>query len=101
MPGPPPVARAAAPPVAVRRPRVGCVRLTYTIEESLKFLQIMEEVLPLGPDEWEHVASLLSTTYPDRSVASLRRKYHDLHRVRVPTGGPHCPGDVNKMKRIK
>ena len=61
----------------------------------------MEEVLPIGPDEWEQVTNLHSTTYPGRTSVSIRRKYHDLHRIKVPMGDLDCMDDVRRGKNIK
>lgn len=58
-PCPPPDVRATVPLAVVCPPHARRVRLNYTIKEKLNFLQIMEEVLPIGPDECEHVASRL------------------------------------------
>ena len=67
----------------------------------MNFLRIMEEVIPIGPDDWEQMTTLQSTTYPGRTSVSIRRKYHDLHRVKVPAGDPDCPDDVRMVKRVK
>ena len=32
---------------------------------------------------------------------SIQRKYHDLHRIKVPTGDPNCLEDVWRAKRVK
>ena len=101
LPGLPPAARAVASPDTVHPPAMVRVRQNNTIEEKLNFLRIIEEVLPIGPDEWEQVKTLHSTNYPGRTSVSIRCKYHDLHRVKVLTGDPDCLDDVRMTKCIK
>ena len=74
------------PPATVRPPTMVCVRQNYTTEERLNFLRIMEEILTIDPDEWRQVTDLYSTTYSGRTTVSIRRKYHDLHHTKLPTG---------------
>jgi len=76
-------------------------RSNYTAEEIQHFLAIMEEVLPIGPDEWDRVLVEHSNLFPNRDVESLRRKYHTLHRKKIPTGDPSMPLEVKMAKRIK
>ena len=73
----------------------------YFVVELLNFLGIMERVLPIGPDEWAKVLDEHSTSYPGRDVESLRRKYTNLHRKKVPTGDPNCPPEIALAKKVK
>ena len=70
-------------------------------EESLHFLGIMEEVLPIGPDEWQLVLDQHSAVFPGRTVNSMRRKHATLHRKQMPTGDPLMPPEVRAAKRVK
>ena len=70
------------------------VHQNCTIEERLNFLRIMEEIFHIGPDEGDQVTTLHSTTYLRRTTVLIRRKYHDLHRTKVPTGDLECPDNV-------
>ena len=67
----------------------------------MHLLNVMFEVLPICPDEWDEVLSRHTMQFPNRSVDSIRRKYQELHRKDVPTGDPHCPADVRLAKRVK
>ena len=66
-------------------------------------LTSIEQVLPIGPDEWERVADNHGSEFPNanREAQSLRRKFQALYNVRIPTGDPQCPAHVRKAKRIK
>lgn len=75
--------------------------MNYTIEECIHFLDLMEESLPIGPEEWEKLVSDRSSVYAGRTVNSLRRKYKILHRKPIPTGDPTIPSEVKQAKRVK
>ena len=76
-------------------------RTNYTKIEIKALLNILEDVLPIGPDQWNEVVETHSLNYPGRDVVSIRRKYSKLHRIQIPTGDPHCPPEVKQAKRIK
>ena len=75
----------------------------YSVEEVLHFLNLMEEILPIGSQEWDQLLQLHLVDFPTtgRTVDSLRRKYASLHRKKIPTGDPECPVEVKKAKRVK
>ena len=73
----------------------------FTQEELVNLFSIMEQVVPIGPDEWESVLADHSIVYPGRDVDSIRRKFHSLHRKKVPTGDPNMPIEVKMAKRVK
>jgi hypothetical protein len=66
-------------------------------------LYSIEDVLRLGPEEWEEVAETHATYYPSqmRDTVSLRRKFQSLYNSRIPTGDPSCPAHVQKAKRLR
>ena len=65
------------PPVpAGRRPRGN----KYRRDELMYLLNIMLNVLPIGPTEWEEVLDQHCVSFPERDVESLRRKYTTLHK---------------------
>ena len=74
---------------------------TYHMAERIHFLNIMLEVLPIGPEQWAEVTSRHAETYAGREVESLRRKYTELHRKNIPSGDPNIPEDIRLAKRIK
>jgi hypothetical protein len=66
-------------------------------------LDAIEQILPMGPDEWDRVADMHITAYPDanRDGLSLRRKFAALYSVLMQTGDPHCPPHVRRAKRLR
>ena len=68
-------------------------------------LEVLEEHLLLGRDEWEYVARLHEKRYPgqNRNVDSLRRNVSALYRKSAPTGDHTIPSDVlgaNKIRQL-
>ena len=65
-------------------------------------LDFIEEVLPIGGTEWDRILEMHEERFPDhnRTLTSIKRKYQDLHRKRVPTGDPKCPPLVKRAKHI-
>jgi hypothetical protein len=86
-------------PFANMPPRHG--NRNFTMSESMNMLRIMNNILPIGGDDWLAVLAEHSLDFPGREVDSLRRKFSILHRKKVPTGDPRCPLDVKLAKRIK
>jgi hypothetical protein len=74
----------------------------FTIAEIDSLLEIIEEVLPIGPNDWDRVTERHITFYPGlgRTRESLRRKFASLYNHKKPTGDPTCPVYVRNAKRI-
>jgi len=75
----------------------------FSSEELDSLLELIEEVLPISATQWESVADLHRTRYPDaaRTVDSIRRKFKQLHNKKIPTGNPICPPAVRWAKRLR
>eukprot|EP00536_Pseudo-nitzschia_multiseries_P000041 jgi/Psemu1/144/gm1.144_g len=75
----------------------------YTKAEVMNMLNCMRKFLPIGPDQWEHVAQLHAENYPhsERNVDSIRRKYQKLHWKSIPTGDLNIADDIALAKEIK
>ena len=75
---------------------------TYSTEEVDHLLQSLREHLPIGPEEWDLVASEHVKTWGQngRDTTSLRRKFNQLVKQKMATGDPHCPPHVREAKRI-
>ena len=66
-------------------------------------LDLLDEALPLCAAEWDAVVRDHQLRYPGagRTVDSLKRKFSNLHRKKMPTGDPLMPADVRKAKHIR
>jgi hypothetical protein len=74
----------------------------FSVAEIDCLLEIIEDVLPIGPDDWDIVTERHVSFYPGlgRSRDSLRRKFSSLYNHKKPTGDPTCPAYVRNAKRI-
>jgi len=77
----------------------------YKIAKINRLLTFVEEHLPLGKNEWEHVATdyNLGRTrgWVERDLDSLRRQFKALYSLRKPTGTAEMPPHVLKSKELK
>jgi hypothetical protein len=74
----------------------------FTIAEIDCLLEIINDVLPIGPDDWDIVTERHVSFYPGlgRCCESLRRKFSSLYNHKKPTGDPTCPAYVHDAKNF-
>lgn len=74
----------------------------FTDAEIDSLLDVVEEILPIGPNDWDRVAERHCTYYPGlgRTRESLKRKFASLYNHKKPTGDPTCPAVVRRAKRV-
>ncbi|KAG2903432.1 hypothetical protein PC114_g12280 [Phytophthora cactorum] len=75
-----------------RMPKTKTKGTNFTTSEVIRLLNIVEEVLPFGSEQWQNVASRFNTNIPsgwtERDDESLKRKFQKLVRVPNPSGMP-------------
>ena len=66
-------------------------------------IDTLEEHLPISNIEWERIEHLHKCNFPgeDRTKESLKRKFQDLYRTKIPTGDPHIPPHIKRAKKIQ
>ena len=87
-----------------KAPASGRVRgKNWSEEEQLHLMEVLQEIKPINPDEWERVKSQHDIAFPgfNCTIATLQRVYSDLARVVEPTGDPNIPRPVKKAKEIR
>ena len=62
---------------------------------------MMEEIIPIGMDEWEKVVELYLVEFLVCNVDSLRQKYKLIHEKKVLTGNLNMPEEVCLAKKVK
>ena len=74
---------------------------TYSSEELHKFLDIIEDILPISATAWECIAESHLLRYLNMGwmVDGLKQKFKELHNKKVSTGDLLCPPDVARAKR--
>ena len=70
-------------------------------EEEEVLLDIMEDILPINPTEWETVLLNHQQSFPRRTLASIQRRFNELVRTTEPTGDPNIPRSVRRAKTIR
>ncbi|KAI9994453.1 hypothetical protein PInf_011083 [Phytophthora infestans] len=73
--------------------------------EISRLLNLIEDILPLGTDEWEKLAGFYNGSrmcgWPEREFDSLRRKCKVLYSTRKPIGTSEMPPHVKLAKELK
>jgi hypothetical protein len=74
----------------------------FTVTEMEHLLETVEDVIPIGNPDWERIWQEHSARYPtkERTAESLKRKFQELARKKIPTGDPNCPPYIRDAKRI-
>ena len=74
----------------------------FRADELNDFLNLVENVLPISVQDWQHIADVHLENYrrEARTAESLRRKFQEISCRTGPTGYPRCPDYVIKAKRI-
>ncbi|KAG1684205.1 hypothetical protein DVH05_011786 [Phytophthora capsici] len=77
----------------------------YKLSEVDRLLQLVEEYLPLGKDEWERLTNDYNATRPrtwnERDTDSIRRKFKAMYGARKPSGKGNIPAHIERAKEIK
>ena len=96
-------AASAAAPKATGKKKGGGGAMRFTGKEHQVFLDAMEEVLPLGHEDWLDVLNKFNSQVDEdrhRDKAALQQKWNLLIGSKKPTGDPNCPWHIKKAKRI-
>ena len=74
----------------------------FTTQEIESLLDVIEEIIPIGNPDWEKVWDKHMVCYPkkERTPKSLRCKFQDLAKSKMPTGDPNCPPHICSAKCI-
>lgn len=94
------------PPSASRKKKGGRSGApNYSIEDIEAMLDAVEDVEPLGANQWAIVEQQFNewstaNERPYRDMDSLKLKFDKLASVKKPTGDPSCPANVRRAKRI-
>jgi hypothetical protein len=65
-------------------------------------LNLIEASLPRGPDEWERVVVLFNGRHnTDWCIDRIKGKWHQMLKVRKPTGDPTLPPYIKRAKQLR
>jgi hypothetical protein len=74
----------------------------FSESEVACLLEIIEEILPIGWNEWDRVTECHCLNNPEYSWTSksLKHKFPALYNHKKPTGDPTCPPYMQNAKQI-
>jgi hypothetical protein len=82
--------------------QIGTIRSRFADNELQMLLDLLDDLLPIGPDEWQEVCDQHNRNAGCiRDVQSIRRKFNKLVKEKIRTGDPDCPPLIRQAKRIQ
>jgi hypothetical protein len=75
----------------------------FPVDELMVMLDCIEDILPIGMNEWEMVERRHNQVYQGwqvRNKESLKRKFRTLFIAKIPTGDPNCPPKIRRAKDL-
>jgi hypothetical protein len=75
----------------------------YKNEELDYFLDLLEEILPNSPNEWEFLLKKYNAEFTGyhRSYSNLRKKYNYMAKELIATTDPNIPKPILQAKLVK
>ncbi len=74
----------------------------FALSEIESLLKVVEAIIPIGNPDWDKLLNKHASCYPtkDCTAESLKRKFQELVRTKIPTGDPNMPPHIRKAKHI-
>ena len=92
--------KAKAPAAKKNKNKVDDKTQNYTQTETMGFLCLMEEIKPIGSEEWDLLVRRQAEAFlPGCDINYIRRKYASCHQKSHPTGAPYCPEEVRRLAK--
>ncbi len=63
---------------------------------------MVKAIIPIGNPNWDKILNKHASCYPkkDCTAKSLKHKFQELARTKIPTGDPNMPPHIRKAKHI-
>ncbi len=76
--------------------------LKFALSEIEILLEVVEVIIPIGNPNWDKILNKHASCYPtkDCTAESLKRKFKELARTKIPTGDPNMPPHICKANHI-
>ena len=73
----------------------------FTTNELESLAESIEEFVPISSTKWERVWNEHISIFPhrNRTAESLKHKFQEMARAKIPTGDPECPRHIRIAKR--
>ncbi len=74
----------------------------FALSKIDSLLKVIKAIIPIGNSDWDKILNDHASRYPtkDCTAKSLKRKFQELARAKIPTGDPNMPPHICKTKHI-
>ena len=73
----------------------------FTTHELESLADAVADIIPMSNTDWDTVWEAHNESFPglNRTSDSLKRKFQEMARTKIPTGDPNCPHHIHIAKR--
>jgi hypothetical protein len=73
----------------------------FTTRELESLAEVVADIIPMPNTDWDTVWEAHNESFLDlnRTSDSLKRKFQEMARTKIPTGDPNCPRHIRVAKR--
>ena len=73
----------------------------FTTHELESLADAVADIIPMSNTDWDTVWEAHNESFPglNRTSDSLKRKFQEMARTKIPTGDPNCPHHIRIAKR--
>ena len=73
----------------------------FTTHELESLADAVEDIIPMSNTDWDTVSEVHNESFPGLNMTSdsLKRKFQEMARTKIPTGDPNCPHHIRIAKR--
>ena len=74
----------------------------FTTHELESLAEAIEDIVPMSATDWDTVWEAHNESFPGlnrTSDSSLKCKFQEMARTKIPTGDPNCPNHIRIAKR--
>ena len=73
----------------------------FTTHELESLAEAVADIIPMSNTDWDNILEIHVANFPglNRTSDSLKRKFQEMARTKIPTGDPNCPNHIRIAKR--
>jgi hypothetical protein len=73
----------------------------FTSHELESLAEVVADIIPMSNTDWDNILEIHVENFPglNRTSDSLKRKFQEMARTKIPTGDPNCPNHIRLAKR--
>ena len=68
----------------------------FTTHELESLAEAVADIIPMSNTDWDNILEIHDANFPglNRTSDSLKRKFQEMARTKIPTGDPNCPHHI-------